>query len=144
MVVDQWPGQWLRASPRNQIVQGSFLTLGELIKKILYQIEAFVLCLREHVKLSFSDLDTDKITMAMATVALMFGTDGTDDVARKRHHDMWRTIRELYYKNESVTLLAETFFPDDRVDTNDPYRAEVRGQIDGDDQTPERSGTCPG
>ncbi|GBP19507.1 hypothetical protein EVAR_102054_1 [Eumeta japonica] len=33
--------------------------------------------------------------------------------------------------NEWATLLAETFFPDDRVDTDDPHHADVRRQTDG-------------
>ncbi|GBP33601.1 Retrovirus-related Pol polyprotein from type-1 retrotransposable element R1 [Eumeta japonica] len=32
---------------------------------------------------------------------------------------------------ESAVLLANTFFPDDSVDTDDPYRTEVRRQTDG-------------
>ncbi|GBP82535.1 Putative 115 kDa protein in type-1 retrotransposable element R1DM [Eumeta japonica] len=46
--------------------------------------------------------------------------------------------------NESATLLAETFFPDDRVDTDYPHHAEVRRQTDGDDRPPATSGICPG
>ncbi|GBP85083.1 Putative 115 kDa protein in type-1 retrotransposable element R1DM [Eumeta japonica] len=46
--------------------------------------------------------------------------------------------------DESATLLAETFFPDDRVDTDDPYHTEVRRRTDGSSQPPEASGICPG
>ncbi|GBP24119.1 Retrovirus-related Pol polyprotein from type-1 retrotransposable element R1 [Eumeta japonica] len=46
--------------------------------------------------------------------------------------------------NESATLLAETFFPDDRVDTDYPHHAEVRRQTDGDDRPPVTSGDLPG
>ncbi|GBP96829.1 Putative 115 kDa protein in type-1 retrotransposable element R1DM [Eumeta japonica] len=46
--------------------------------------------------------------------------------------------------NESATLLAETFFPDDRVDTDYPHHAEVRRQTDGDDRPPATSGDLPG
>ncbi|GBP58885.1 hypothetical protein EVAR_54679_1 [Eumeta japonica] len=46
--------------------------------------------------------------------------------------------------DESATLLAETFFPDDRVDTDDPYHTEVRRRTDGSSQPPEASGDLPG
>ncbi|GBP32112.1 Coiled-coil and C2 domain-containing protein 1-like [Eumeta japonica] len=46
--------------------------------------------------------------------------------------------------NESATLLAETFFPDDRVDTDYPHHAEVRRQTDGDDRPSATSGDLPG
>ncbi|GBP90792.1 Retrovirus-related Pol polyprotein from type-1 retrotransposable element R1 [Eumeta japonica] len=46
--------------------------------------------------------------------------------------------------NESATLLAETFFPDDQVDTDYSHHAEVRRQTDGDDRPPETSGDLPG
>ncbi|GBP33038.1 Putative 115 kDa protein in type-1 retrotransposable element R1DM [Eumeta japonica] len=46
--------------------------------------------------------------------------------------------------DQSATLLAETFFPDDRVDTDDPYHTEVRRQTDGSSQPPEASGNLPG
>ncbi|GBP97548.1 Putative 115 kDa protein in type-1 retrotransposable element R1DM [Eumeta japonica] len=46
--------------------------------------------------------------------------------------------------NESATLLAETFFPDDRVDTDYPHHAEVRRQTDGDDRPLLTSGDLPG
>ncbi|GBP97427.1 hypothetical protein EVAR_61133_1 [Eumeta japonica] len=39
-------------------------------------------------------------------------------------------------------LLAETFFPDDRVDTDDPYHTEVRRRTDGSSQPPEASGSA--
>ncbi|GBP31135.1 Putative 115 kDa protein in type-1 retrotransposable element R1DM [Eumeta japonica] len=42
--------------------------------------------------------------------------------------------------NESATLLAKTFFPYDRVDTNYPHHAEVRRQTGGDDLPPVSSG----
>ncbi|GBP47015.1 Retrovirus-related Pol polyprotein from type-1 retrotransposable element R1 [Eumeta japonica] len=46
--------------------------------------------------------------------------------------------------DESATLLAETFFPDDRADTDDPYHTEVRRRTDGSSQPPEASGDLPG
>ncbi|GBP21036.1 hypothetical protein EVAR_11067_1 [Eumeta japonica] len=46
--------------------------------------------------------------------------------------------------DESATLLAETFFPDDRVDTDDPYYTEVRRRTDGSSQPPEASGDLLG
>ncbi|GBP23733.1 Putative 115 kDa protein in type-1 retrotransposable element R1DM [Eumeta japonica] len=46
--------------------------------------------------------------------------------------------------NESATLLAQTLFFDDRVDTDDPHYAEVRRQTDGDDQPPVTSKDLPG
>ncbi|GBP28960.1 hypothetical protein EVAR_83859_1 [Eumeta japonica] len=44
--------------------------------------------------------------------------------------------------DESATLLAETFFPDDRVDTDDPYHTEVRRRTDGSSQPPEAWGSA--
>ncbi|GBP79525.1 hypothetical protein EVAR_89891_1 [Eumeta japonica] len=46
--------------------------------------------------------------------------------------------------DESATLLAETFFIDDRVDIDDPYHTEVRRQTDGGSQSLETSGDLPG
>ncbi|GBP26465.1 Putative 115 kDa protein in type-1 retrotransposable element R1DM [Eumeta japonica] len=46
--------------------------------------------------------------------------------------------------DESATLLAETFFPDDRVDTDDSCHTEVRRRTDGGSQPPETSGDLPG
>ncbi|GBP48763.1 hypothetical protein EVAR_32783_1 [Eumeta japonica] len=44
---------------------------------------------------------------------------------------------------ESATLLAETFFPDDRVNTDYPHHAEVRRQTDGDGRPPVTSEDLP-
>ncbi|GBP88972.1 Retrovirus-related Pol polyprotein from type-1 retrotransposable element R1 [Eumeta japonica] len=46
--------------------------------------------------------------------------------------------------DESTTLLAETFFPDDQVDTDDPYHTEVRRRTNGGSQPPETSGDLHG
>ncbi|GBP26876.1 hypothetical protein EVAR_16456_1 [Eumeta japonica] len=46
--------------------------------------------------------------------------------------------------DESVTLLAETFFSDDRVDTDDLHYTAIRRRTDGDDQPPVTSGDLPG
>ncbi|GBP90798.1 Putative 115 kDa protein in type-1 retrotransposable element R1DM [Eumeta japonica] len=46
--------------------------------------------------------------------------------------------------NESATLLAENFIPDDRVDTDDPDHTEVRRRTDGGSQPLETSGDLPG
>ncbi|GBP61749.1 hypothetical protein EVAR_31077_1 [Eumeta japonica] len=45
--------------------------------------------------------------------------------------------------DESAIFLAETLFPDDRVNTDDPYHTEVRRQTDGDDRPPVTSGDLP-
>ncbi|GBP24847.1 Putative 115 kDa protein in type-1 retrotransposable element R1DM [Eumeta japonica] len=39
--------------------------------------------------------------------------------------------------NESAVLLANTFFPDDRIDTDDPYHTELRRRTDGSVRPPE-------
>ncbi|GBP96414.1 Putative 115 kDa protein in type-1 retrotransposable element R1DM [Eumeta japonica] len=41
--------------------------------------------------------------------------------------------------NESAVLLANTFFPDDRVDTDGPYHTELRRRTDGSIRPPEAS-----
>ncbi|GBP77957.1 Probable RNA-directed DNA polymerase from transposon BS [Eumeta japonica] len=46
--------------------------------------------------------------------------------------------------NKSATLLTETFFLDDRVDTDYPHHVQVRRQTDADDQPPVTSGDLPG
>ncbi|GBP51265.1 hypothetical protein EVAR_48358_1 [Eumeta japonica] len=46
--------------------------------------------------------------------------------------------------DESATLLAETFFPDDRVNTDDLHHTAVRRRTDGDDEPPITSGIYPG
>ncbi|GBP65861.1 RNA-directed DNA polymerase from mobile element jockey [Eumeta japonica] len=45
---------------------------------------------------------------------------------------------------ESATLLAEIFFPDDRVDTDEPHHADARRQTNGDDRPPITSEDLPG
>ncbi|GBP00022.1 Retrovirus-related Pol polyprotein from type-1 retrotransposable element R1 [Eumeta japonica] len=52
--------------------------------------------------------------------------------------------RQVLGPDESATLLVETFFRDDRVDTDDPYRTKVRRRTDGGSQPPENSGDLPG
>ncbi|GBP83129.1 Putative 115 kDa protein in type-1 retrotransposable element R1DM [Eumeta japonica] len=52
-------------------------------------------------------------------------------------------LGQILGPDESATLLAETFFPDDRVDTDDPYHTEVRRRTDGDSQPPEASEDLP-
>ncbi|GBP71822.1 hypothetical protein EVAR_88677_1 [Eumeta japonica] len=46
--------------------------------------------------------------------------------------------------DESATLLVETFFSDDRVDTDDLHYTEVRRQTNGDDQPSVTSGDLHG
>ncbi|GBP58789.1 hypothetical protein EVAR_25862_1 [Eumeta japonica] len=41
--------------------------------------------------------------------------------------------------DESATFLAEIFFPNDRVDTDDSYHTEVRRRTDGGSQPPATS-----
>ncbi|GBP19486.1 Putative 115 kDa protein in type-1 retrotransposable element R1DM [Eumeta japonica] len=86
--------------------------------------------------------------------------DQLDEDEESQWDDIYRVIREtgknredvllktdtgqVLGPDESATLLAETFFPDDQVDTDDPYHTEVRRRTDGGSQPPETSGDLPG
>ncbi|GBP88451.1 hypothetical protein EVAR_68221_1 [Eumeta japonica] len=52
--------------------------------------------------------------------------------------------RQVLGPDELATLLTEAFFPDDRVDTNNPHHAKVKRQFDRDDQPLLTSGGMPG
>ncbi|GBP77209.1 hypothetical protein EVAR_56945_1 [Eumeta japonica] len=51
---------------------------------------------------------------------------------------------DLLDRDESATLLTESFFLDDLVDTDDPFDTEVRRRIDGNGQLSVTSEDLPG
>ncbi|GBP66485.1 hypothetical protein EVAR_85631_1 [Eumeta japonica] len=53
-------------------------------------------------------------------------------------------VRGQGVPKESAALLTETFFPDDQVDTDDPFHMEVRRRTDGDCLPPMASEDLPG
>ncbi|GBP89237.1 Putative 115 kDa protein in type-1 retrotransposable element R1DM [Eumeta japonica] len=115
----------------------------------------------DRVRYVCSKLGTEKIILgAMLTRGAWWGSGRQAGDGKNLWYGIYRVIREtgknredvllktdsekVLGPEESATLLVETFFPDDRIDADDPYHTEVRRRTDEGSQPPETSRDLPG